>query len=239
MKRLEILVLIPTYNERENVPLLVQEVLGIRDDIGIVIVDDNSPDGTGAVAEELARKYPDRVHVIHRKGERGRGTAGVRGFKYIITQPATFALEMDADFSHDPKYVPEFLKEIAYYDVVVGSRFVRGGKDAHRTILRRIMSLASRLVYRAILGLPLTDIGSGYKCYRMEVLRSLPWERFYSYGISISMEELFRIARKGYRVKEIPIEFYDRRSGKSKLTLSDAIEPAIVAVRLVLSLGRA
>lgn len=230
--------MIPTYNEKDNLRPLVTQVLAQSESIGAVIVDDNSPDGTGELADELARQYSGRIHVIHRARQRGRGTAGVRGFQYIIAQSVEYAIEMDADFSHDPKYIPEFLKKIKQYDVVVGSRFVSGGADAHRTIVRRFISVASRFVYRTILGLSLTDIGSGYKCYRIEVLRSLPWNRFYSYGISISMEELFRIARKGYTIKEIPIEFADRRAGKSKLKLTDAIEPAIIAIRLVLQLGR-
>lgn len=231
--------MIPTYNEKDNLQSLVTQVLAQGERIGVVIVDDNSPDGTGEIAEELARQHLGRIHVIHRVKQRGRGTAGVRGFQYIIAQPVEYAIEMDADFSHNPKYIPEFLMKIKQYDVVVGSRFVSGGKDAHRTIFRRFISVASRFVYRMILGLSLTDIGSGYKCYRIEAVRSLPWDQFYSYGISISMEELFRIARKGYRIVEIPIEFSDRRAGQSKLKLTDAIEPAIVAIRLVLQLGRA
>ncbi|MDP3724365.1 MAG: polyprenol monophosphomannose synthase [bacterium] len=235
---LQTLVMLPTYNERDNLQPIVEKILGLSKEIGVVIVDDSSPDGTGEIADELAKRYGQRVHVIHRK-ERGRGTAGIAGFQYIVTQPVKYAIEMDVDFSHNPKHIPEFLKEIEGVDVVVGSRFVQGGRDIDRGIQRRIISRISRFIYRLILGLPIQDVGSGYKCYRKEVLASLPWERFYSTSIGISMEELFRIARKGYKIKEIPIHFVDRRAGKSKLGLRGYLEPSIVGIRLVFELGRA
>ena len=235
---LKTLVMLPTYNEKDNLQPLVEKILGLSKEIGVVIVDDSSPDGTGEIADELAKTYGQRVHVIHRS-TRGRGTAGIAGFQYIVTQPVKYALEMDVDFSHDPRNIPEFLKEIEGVDVIVGSRFVQGGKDIDRDLQRRIISYMSRFIYRLILGLPIQDVGSGYKCYRKEVLASLPWDRFYSYGIAISMEELFRISRKGYRMKEIPINFVDRRAGLSKLRLKDYLEPVFVGVRLVLELGRA
>jgi dolichol-phosphate mannosyltransferase len=155
----------------------------------------------------------------------------------IALQP-TYIVEMDADFSHDPNYISVFLEEIEGYDVVVGSRFVSGGKDADRSFFRTQVSVVSSWIFRMILDMNVRDIGSGFKLYRREVLESLPWSEFYARGIAISMEELFRIAKNGYRIKEVPIVFVDRRAGTSKLRKSDFVEPLKVAFQLVRAHGR-
>ena len=146
---------------------------------------------------------------------------------------------MDADFSHDPSYLKTFLNSIQDCDVIVGSRFVQGGKDTDRGLWRQIVTILSSHIFRAILGLKVKDVGSGFKLYRREVLESLPWENLISSGIAISMEELFRIIKNGYRVKEVPIVFTDRRAGSSKLRLQDYIEPLKVSCHLAIKMGRA
>ncbi len=238
MKYPKSLVIVPTYNEKENISLILPVILSQHECIEVLVVDDNSPDGTAEIVRKLQKKYPDKVHLIVRSKERGRGTAGIRGHQEAIKLRPEYIVEMDADFSHDPQYILQFLKEIDGYDVVLGSRFIKGGKDSDRSPFRTFISILSGHIFRAILGLEIRDIGSGYKLYRREVLESLPWDNFYSYGIAISMEEIFRIVRKGYKVKEVPIIFVDRRAGQSKLKWKDFFEPVGISMKLAVQLGR-
>jgi len=224
------LVMIPTFNESNNLPKLVKRIMAMRD-IGVVVVDDNSPDGTGSVAETLAKKYKGRIHVVHRT-KRGRGTAGIVGLKKCVELGTKYVIEMDADFSHDPKYIQTFLKLMDTCDVVIGSRFVKGGKDVNRGFLRKWITMVSHAIYSAGLRTNIRDMGSGFKCYKASVLKSVDLDKFVSKGFSISMELNYKIKKKGFKIKEYPIEFVDRESGQSKLKYTDFIESIIVILKL-------
>jgi dolichol-phosphate mannosyltransferase len=235
---LQTIVMIPTYNEAGNIEKLIKAILKLNNKIGILIVDDNSADGTAEIVKKLDKKYQNKIHLIVRKGKRGRATAGIAGHKKAIYLKSDYIVEMDADFSHDPKYIKTFLQDIKSCDVVLGSRFVKGGKDADRDPLRTNISIISGIIFRAILGVKIKDIGSGFKLYKRKVLQSLPWDNFQSYGIAISMEECFRIVKKGWKIKEVPIIFIDRQVGYSKLRWKDFFEPVKVCLQLVFELGR-
>ena len=223
------MVMLPTYNEKDNIESMVGQILAV-DDVGIVIVDDSSPDGTGRIADRLAEQNPGRIHVIHRT-ERGRGTAGIAGFRYALEQDVDCIMEMDADLSHDPKYIPQFLEKIQDCDVVIGSRLVKGGKSI-RTPLRKVVSNGANLYSRMVLGWRIKDWCGGYKCYRRTALASLDFDRFYSTGYSIGMETLYRLTKKGFRCVEIPIEFTDKRTGASKFSTREIVRYMITALRL-------
>ena len=223
------IVMLPTYNERDNIENIVSQILK-EGDVNLVIVDDDSPDGTGEIADQLAMQNPDRIHVIHRQ-ERGRGTAGIAGFKYALAQDFDCVIEMDADFSHDPKYIPQFLEKIGEYDVVIGSRLVRGGM-AVRNPIRKIISTGANLYTQLLLGWHIKDWCGGYKCYRRQALGSLDFDEFYSTGYSIGMETLYRLTRGGFTCVEIPIEFKDKRMGASKFSVKEIIRYMIVVLRL-------
>ncbi len=207
------MVMLPTYNEKVNIERMIAAILG-HDGVSVVVVDDSSPDGTGEIADRLAAESPGRIHVIHRK-ERGRGTAGIAGFKYAREQDVDCVIEMDADFSHNPADIPRFLEKIDQYDVVIGSRLVAGSK-ALRNPLRRLISNGANLYARVFMGWHIRDWCGGYKCYRRAALKGLDFERFRSRGYSIGMETLYRLTRNGCTFVEIPIEFTDQRQGQSK-----------------------
>ena len=222
------MVMLPTYNERDNIEEIVCQIL--KQDVSIVIVDDDSPDGTGEIADSLATKNPGRVHVIHRQ-EKGRGTAGITGFRYALAQDVDCVIEMDADFSHDPKYIPQFLEKGGDYDIVIGSRFIKGGKSI-RSPLRQMISSLANLYTRLLLGWHIKDWCGGYKCYTKAALSSLDLNSFYSKGYSIGMETLYRLINKGFSWVEIPIEFTDKRKGESKFSAKEIISYIITAIRL-------
>jgi len=222
------------YNEAENIEKIVHQVLKQDDGIGIVIVDDSSPDGTGEIADRLSEENPGRIWVIHRQ-ERGRGTAGIAGFRYALEQDCDCIMEMDADLSHDPEYIPQFLDKIREYDVVIGSRLVKGGK-ATQTLSRKVISNTSNLLTRLVLGWHIHDWVGGYKCYRREALASLDFDRFHSTGYSIGMETLYRLKRKGFTFCEIPIEFTDRRTDASKFSAMEIAKYMWAVLRLRLGL---
>jgi len=234
------LVMIPTYNEAENLPPLVEQVLAQPGGFGAIVVDDNSPDGTGGLADTLAGAYPGKVFVVHRVAERGRGTAGITGFRRALELGVPYLLEMDADFSHDPSDLPRLLRSCQDgADVAAGSRYVPGGKQIERSVYREIVSFGSNLVYRLILGTRVRDISGGFKCYRREAMAGLDWDSFFSYGYSIGMETVFRQERMGLRIVELPITFADRRFGLSKFRLREGLLCLWVSLRLVIQLGRA
>ena len=239
MDAMQTIVMLPTYNEAGNIVPLLEQLLAVAPQLGCLVIDDNSPDGTADCVRQVESRYPGRVELIVRQGRGGRASAGIAGLKAAVARGPAFIAEMDADFSHEPAYLKAFLDAIDDCDVVVGSRFVPGGRDSNRTFFRTQVSRISSQLYRMILGVQVRDVGSGFKLYRREVLESLPWERFLSTGIAISMEELFRIVKSGFRVKEIPIVFTERRAGNSKLRLRDFTEPLKVSLQLVRMLGRA
>ena len=211
------LVIIPTYNEKENIEKFIGEIFKHAPDVNLLIVDDNSPDGTGEIADRIAAK-DNRVSIIHRLSNRGRGLAGVEAFKEAIKREGiNYIIEMDADFSHGPKYIPLFLEEIKNSDIVIGSRYVEGGRDSERGYIRVILSKLVNLFIRKYLGLDINDCSSGYRCFRKEVLVSLDLDRMISKEPSIIEEVLYECKLKKYNIKEIPIIFKDRESGKTKL----------------------
>ena len=228
-------IMIPTYNEKENLADLVhaiyQQPFRPGDQVHLCVVDDDSPDGTGKLADELAEQYPGRIHVIHRS-ERGRGTAGLAGFRCCLELGVDVILEMDADFSHDPVYLPLFLDLSNHFDVVIGSRGVEGGAIVSRGGIRDFLTFCANTLYRLILGLKIRDISGGYKCYRRKVMEALPLERFLSEGYSVGMETLYRCKKSGFSFVEFPIRFEDRKRGGSKFRFSEALRALWVTVRL-------
>ena len=222
MASMRAMVILPTYNEKENIEGIIDKIFKL-DEIGVVIVDDGSPDGTGAVADALAAKNPNRIHVIHRQ-ERGRASAGFVGFKYALTHDVDYVIEMDADFSHDPADIPRLLNMAQEYDVVIGSRYAPGGTDGDRTFIREVISKFASLYTRLLLGWPIKDWSGGYKCYSKQALASLDFSKFHSKGYAVGMETLYRLSKNGYSIVEIPITFEDRRLGQSKFSWHHIVE---------------
>ncbi|MDD3643844.1 MAG: polyprenol monophosphomannose synthase [Candidatus Krumholzibacteria bacterium] len=226
------LVVVPTYNEKENIAGIIEAVLGVAEDIDILVVDDSSPDGTGAIVDRIAAGEP-RVHVIHREGKLGLGSAYIRGFVWALAKTdAKFMFEMDADFSHDPGAIPEFLEAIEDADVVIGSRYLRGITVINWPLSRLILSYGANIYTRIVTGLPLKDSTGGFKCFRREVLARLPLERIRSDGYSFQIEMNFFCWKKGFRIREIPIIFTDRRVGISKMSKRIVREAAFMVWRL-------
>ncbi len=215
----EIQVFLPTYNERENLPVLVERLFAMGRDMGILIVDDLSPDGTGDVADELARKYEGRVRVIHRDGPRGRGKAGIVGLRELSQADCRLVVEMDADLSHDPDDLPRLLNAANDAGLVIGSRYMEGGSTESFGLLRSLNSKTARFLSVLFLGLNYTDPTSGYRVYRREALENLPWDHMVSDGPSIVEETLYYIKRAGTTIVEVPIAFRERQVGSSKITL--------------------
>jgi dolichol-phosphate mannosyltransferase len=214
------LVIIPTYNEIENIQALVEAVLASTSpDLHILIVDDNSPDGTGQLADLLSSKTPERVHVLHRAKKMGLGTAYVNGFKWGLSRPEYEVLiEMDADFSHHPKYLSQMLKTLETHDVSMGSRYVEGGGTVNWGIGRKILSRGGSLYARIILGAPIRDFTGGFNGWRRPVLEVVSLDTLLSDGYSFQIELKYRAFLKGFRMKEFPIIFEDRKVGKSKMS---------------------
>ncbi|HET7025718.1 MAG TPA: polyprenol monophosphomannose synthase [Gemmatimonadales bacterium] len=211
------LVVIPTYNEAANLPQIVPAVLAQNARIEILVVDDNSPDGTGAIADRLSADDP-RVHVLHRTAKAGLGRAYLAGFEWALEQEYGFIFEMDADFSHDPKYLPTFLAAITEADLVLGSRYSGGVNVVNWPMSRLLLSWAANKYVRWVAGLPLTDSTGGFKCFRREVLEAIDLADVRSNGYAFQIEMSFRAWRKGFRLKEIPIVFVDRVEGQSKMS---------------------
>jgi len=212
------LVIIPTYNERENLPKIVPLVLEQDARLEVLVVDDNSPDGTGELAEALA-SASERVHVLHRAGKLGLGTAYLAGFRWALEHGFDYVFEMDADFSHDPRHLPTFLAEIGDADVVIGSRYLNRRVTVMNWPMSRLMlSYFANVYARWVTGLRLWDSTGGYKCYRRAVLEGIDLDRVRSNGYSFQIEMSFRAWRKGFRLKEITITFSDRSEGRSKMS---------------------
>jgi dolichol-phosphate mannosyltransferase len=216
---LEALIVIPTYNERDNIEVLIERIhaLGVPE-LGILVVDDNSPDGTGRFVEELS-KNDDRVHVLNRPAKLGLGSAYIAGFKWALERPdVKYVFEMDADFSHDPGALPSFLEEIQHQDLVLGSRYLDGITVVNWPLSRLFLSVGANIYTRIITGMPLKDATGGFKCFRREVLESLPLDKIKSDGYSFQIEVNFIVWKSGFRMKEIPIVFVDRTAGTSKMS---------------------
>ncbi len=206
--------MVPTYNEALNIENLLREILKQGPDIGAVVVDDNSPDGTAAIVEKLRQEDP-RVHLVLRREERGRGTAGIVGFQYAVSQGVDFVIEMDADFSHPPSYFPYFLSQMEDCDLLIGSRMLEGGGERGRSFLRRSISRLANAYIRRVLNLPIRDCTSGYRVFRREVLEAIDLHDIMSRGPSVVEEVLYKAYKRGFRIKEVPYIFEERRAGES------------------------
>ncbi len=226
------LVVVPTYNERENIPLLVAGLM-LHPNVRVLIVDDNSPDGTGAIADDLASTHRGRVDVMHRTGLRGLGRSYVDGLKWAIRQPVDLICQMDADLSHDPAQLPLLIGAAARADVVIGSRYVPGGHIVNWPLRRKWLSRFANMYVRTVTRLRARDCTSGYRCWRRETLASMPLDRFISDGYSFLVEMLYVADRKRTRIAEVPITFVERRLGQSKLSGSVVVESAITPWRLL------
>jgi len=224
------LIIIPTYNELENLPSLLKEIFSYAPTADILIVDDHSPDGTGELAERM-RAEDARVHVLHRSGKLGLGTAYIAGFKYALANGYDAAFEMDADFSHDPRYLPDFLKKIEEADLVIGSRYIPGGSTPNWSLLRRFISGGGNIFARTVLKLKVRDCTAGYRCYRRAVLESVEFETIRSQGYGFQVEMAYRVEKQGFKIVEIPIVFMDRRVGKSKMSHAIFVEGFINVIR--------
>ena len=231
------LVLIPTYNERENLPLLVADVLAVPG-TEILVIDDQSPDGTGRLAEELAVRHPGRLGVMHRKGRRGLGVSYLDGFKHAVASDADLVVQMDADRSHDPQYLPAMIEAAAGADLVVGSRYLHGISVVNWPLRRIILSSFANVYIRWVTGLGVNDCTTGYRCWRREALAKLPLDRIVSEGYSFVVEVTFLAAVYGLRIAESPIIFIERREGASKLSSGILFESLITPWRLVFRHGR-
>jgi dolichol-phosphate mannosyltransferase len=211
------LIVMPTYNERENLPQIVPLVLSQDPGIHVLIVDDNSPDGTGELADAMAGEN-ERVHVVHRPGKQGLGTAYIAGFKWALERDYEYVFEMDSDFSHNPDHIPQFLEAAEDYDLVLGSRYLKGVTVVNWPMSRLLLSYFANKYARVITGLPFTDTTGGFKCYRREVLEAIDLDRITSEGYSFQIETTFRAWRKRFKIGEIKIIFTDRSEGASKMS---------------------
>jgi dolichol-phosphate mannosyltransferase len=209
-------VIVPTYNEKENLPKLIEAIHGVVPEVDILVVDDNSPDGTGALADEIAAKDA-RVHVLHRSGKLGLGTAYIEGFRYGLQRDYEIFQQMDCDFSHNPEDLPRFLEAIKDADLVLGSRYVKGGGTQNWPLYRKFISKGGSFYARNILGVKVRDLTGGFKCFRRKVLEEIELDRIRAEGYSFQIEMTWRSIQKGFRVKEIPIMFMDRAEGISKM----------------------
>lgn len=212
------LVILPTYNERENLPAILPQIMAQDDRLEVLVVDDSSPDGTGKMAEEFAARNP-RIHVLHRAAKEGLGRAYLAGFAWGIERGYDLLFEMDADFSHDPKFLPNLVAAIHHgADVAVGSRYKTGVNVINWPMSRLLLSWFGCRYARWITGLRLTDLTAGFKCFRREVLSSIPLDKVRSNGYAFQIEMSFRVIRKGFRIEEVPIVFTDRSEGHSNMS---------------------
>jgi dolichol-phosphate mannosyltransferase len=223
---------IPTYNERENLQAITEAVLTSDPRLEVLIVDDNSPDGTGDLADRLAAG-DERIHVLHRPQKQGLGRAYLDAFRWALSRPYQYLLEMDADFSHHPKYLPQLLNEAERgTDLVLGSRYVPGGGTLNWGRVRQMISRGGSLYARIALGIPIRDLTGGFKCFRRGVLESIDLDAVRSNGYAFQIELTYRALQKGFRVKEVPIVFEDRRVGQSKMSRTIFFEALMMVWKL-------
>jgi dolichol-phosphate mannosyltransferase len=227
-----VMVMVPTYNERENLPDLVAQILALPDNIELLIVDDNSPDGTGKIADEFAARNA-RVHVLHRRQAKGRASAGLAGFRAALADPTiALVVEMDADFSHDPRDIPRLVARACEYDVAIGSRYVSGGQTIDCTPRNVAQSRIINFVNRALFGLNVRDTSGGFKCYRRRVLETIGLDDYVATEYAVGLETLVKCQQHGFTMSEIPITFRNRVRGKSKANLRVLLEYPTTLVRL-------
>jgi dolichol-phosphate mannosyltransferase len=232
------LVLIPTYNEKDNIPLLVGELMQIPG-VHVMVLDDQSPDGTGKVADALATQYPGRVECLHRTGQRGLGVSYLEGFHRAINSDFDFVGQMDADLSHDPKYLPAMIASAANgADLVIGSRYLNGISVVNWPLRRIILSQFANFYIRTVTGLHLRDITTGYRCWRRQSLARLPLDRIVSDGYAFLLDVTFMAADAGLTIEESPIIFIERRQGASKLSSGVLVESLFTPWKLIMRHGR-
>jgi dolichol-phosphate mannosyltransferase len=227
------IVVIPTYNERNNLPRLVRAIVAMPG-FSVMVVDDASPDGTGDIADRLAGESDGRVHVVHRTGPRGFGRSYVDGFTRALAGSWAVICQMDADFSHDPRYLPDLIGAVGEYDVVIGSRYLHGISVVNWPLHRLILSTFANRYIRAITRLRVTDCTGGFRCWRRDALERLPLERIVSEGYAFQVEMLYEAQRAGCRIGEVPIIFIERREGQSKLSKGVIVESVLMPWRLLL-----
>lgn len=225
------LIVTPTYNEAENIEKFIEQVFAKGDDIDVLVVDDNSPDGTGKIVEKLMAQN-SRIHLISRAGKMGLGTAYVAGFKYAIANKFDYIFEMDTDFSHNPDEIPNFLKKVETCDLVIGSRYTNGVRVINWPIRRLILSYGANVYTRIITGMPLKDATGGFKCFRRKVLESIDLDKIHSNGYAFQIEMNFKAWNKGFKLCEHPIIFMDRQSGVSKMSKKIVYEAVFMVWKL-------
>jgi dolichol-phosphate mannosyltransferase len=227
----EVAVVIPTYNERDNIARLIPEILSQDERISVLVVDDNSPDGTGDVVQAMAERDP-RIHLHRRGGKLGLGSAYRDGFALALAAGAQYVIEMDADFSHDPKSIPAMLEKAAVFDLVIGSRYMNGVSVVNWPIRRLLLSYSASVYTRVITGLRVSDCTSGFKCFRREVLETINLAKMRSDGYSFQIEMNFLCMEKGFRIGEVPIIFIDRHAGTSKMSKKIVREAVVMVWKL-------
>ncbi len=227
-------VIVPTYNEAENLPNLLRDLLALPVAVTVINVDDGSPDGTGQIAEDWAAKYPGRVVPVHRSGKLGLGTAYIAGFRRAFELGADAVLTMDADFSHNPRYIPDMIAkcESTPADLVIGSRYVPGGAMLYCPWYRTALSSGANLIARTLLGLKAHDTTAGFRLYRRQVLESIQFDAIFSSGYSFLIEMLYLVERKGWRVGEVPIVYEDRTAGQTKISRNEIFRALYTVSRL-------
>jgi dolichol-phosphate mannosyltransferase len=217
MEYKKVMVLIPTYNEKKCIEEIIHEIFRQNPNLFVTVIDDNSPDGTGQIAQRLTDIYKN-LYVIHRKTKKSLGSAYIEGFKYALQKQIDFVIQMDADFSHDPKYLPEMLKVAESYDLVIGSRYIDGVRVDNWPFKRLLLSKFANLYVKFITGIPVEDSTSGFKCIRTSALRKINFDKIISNGYAFQIEIVFKLYNKGFKIKELPIIFYERQQGHSKMT---------------------
>ncbi len=226
------LVIVPTFNERDNLPVLTHALMELPE-VSVLVVDDNSPDATGAVADQLARSYPGRIEVMHRTERPGLGRSYVDGIRSVLSRPIDVICQMDADLSHDPRHLRDLIAASRHADVVIGSRYIPGGSIVNWPLRRKLLSRFANNYIRLVTRLTPHDCTSGYRCWRREALASLPLDQFGANGYSFLVEMLFAAQAAGLTFAEVPITFVERRQGESKLSGAVLIESAITPWRLI------
>lgn len=229
------IVVIPTYNESKNIIKMIDKIFSVQSDIDILVVDDNSPDGTGKLVKEKMQST-DKLHIIERAGKMGLGTAYLAGFKYALDSGYGYIMEMDADFSHNPDEIPNFLKYIQDYDLVLGSRYIKGVNVVNWPLKRLLLSYFANLYTRIITGMRIKDATGGFKCFRATVLSQINFDEVKSNGYSFQIEMTYRLWKKGAKVKEIPITFVDRMEGVSKMSKKIVYEAIFMVWKLKLGI---
>lgn len=235
----KVLVVIPTYNEKDNLPRIVPEVLAQDDRISVLVVDDNSPDGTGQIADRMAGENP-RIQVLHRPGKQGLGKAYLAGFEWALARDYDRIIEMDADFSHNPKYLPEILRASEQADLVLGSRYISGVNVVNWPMSRLLLSYFANVYARIVTGMQVRDLTGGFKCFRRQLLETLNLQEIHSNGYAFQIEMSFRAFRRGFKLQEIPIVFVDREHGQSKMSKAIVREAIwmVPKLRLMAIFGR-